>query len=349
MRRHLIFLVVLLSSLIGPSAHGATPVENALALAELRVERQALYVEVEAARLELDVITRGFDLTRRERDDVLVAQAEALEKFGTLERSLRAARALLDEGIQQAYIRSGSAAATVVMFFDDPTEAGIATHYLEAVSASQVEPLQEVEALMSGMDEVRHAAFDAAALADADYAQHERLYISATGRLADLEFRLARLDDRIDRLATEWSGYRLGLALDILESTGATGILESDTITQAELRASLPLGPTIGIPPGLASTGRSLSGIASWYGPGFHGRRSSSGAIFDERDFTIAHKTLPHETLLLVTYGDRQAVVMVNDRGPFIEGREFDLSRATAEYLGVGLNKVKVEVLTLLP
>ena len=349
MRRYLIFLVVLLSALIGPSALGATPIENAQALADLRVERQALNVEVEEARLELDAISRGFDLSRRERDDVLVEQAAALEKFGALERSLRTTRALLDEGIQQAYIRSGSAAATVVMFFDDPTEAGIATHYLEAVSASQVEPLHDVEALMIGMDEVRHAAFEAAAIADADYAQHEGLFVSAISRLADLEFRLDRLDDRIDRLAAEWSDYRLGLAADILESTGATGVLQSDTITQAELRASLPLGPTIGIPPGLASTGRSLSGIASWYGPGFHGRRSSSGAIFDERDFTIAHKTLPHETLLLVSYGDLQAVVMVNDRGPFIEGREFDLSRATAEYLGVGLNKVTVEVLTILP
>ena len=111
----------------------------------------------------------------------------------------------------------------------------------------------------------------------------------------------------------------------------------------------MPLGPTIGIPPGLTSTGKVLRGVASWYGPGFHGRRASSGAIFDERDFTIAHKTLAHGTLLLITFGDRQAVVMVNDRGPFIEGREFDLSKATAEYLGLGLNSITAEVLIVQP
>ncbi len=96
----------------------------------------------------------------------------------------------------------------------------------------------------------------------------------------------------------------------------------------------------------MRSTARELRGVASWYGPGFHGRVTASGALYDQRDFTVAHKTLPLGTVLLVSYGERQVVVYVNDRGPYIAGREFDLSEAAASYLGVGLGSVTAEVLT---
>lgn len=349
MHRKLLAFLIPIIAIAGPAASGATPVESAHELAELRLESPPLVEAVGMAKAEFEAVQQVLNGRRNELTNALVDRVVALEDLERVEDELRAARASFDEGVEQMYMRGGTAALTTVVFFDDPTEAGIATHYLQAVGESEIESLDDIERLLIEMSDLKYTAFDAVDLAEVGFAEQERAFIAAAGRLAELEYDLGRLDRQISRLTAEWSDYRLSLAEDILESTGATGILESATITQAELRASLPLGPTIGIPPGLAPTGRSLSGIASWYGPGFHGRRSSSGAIYDERDFTIAHKTLPHETLLLVTYGDRQAVVMVNDRGPFIEGREFDLSRATAEYLGVGLNNVKVEVLTLLP
>ena len=349
MRSRLLIPLVLIVAIAGPAALGATPVEQAYALAELRLERPPLVEQVEQARSEFDQIAALLDDSRNSLNTVLVDQVVALDRLEQVEDDLRAARSRFDEGVEQLYMRGGTAALTVVMFFDDPTEAGIATHYLEAVNASETESLGDIEVLIAEMKELRYTAFDAVDLAEADYDERERSFIIAAGRLSELESRLARLDNRIDQLTTEWRDYRLRLSEDILETTGATGVLQKDTIEQADLRASLPLGPTIGVPPGLTSTGRVLKGVASWYGPGFHGRRASSGAIFDERDFTIAHKTLAHGTLLLITFGDRQAVVMVNDRGPFIEGREFDLSRATAEYLGLGLNPITAEVLTIQP
>ncbi len=91
-------------------------------------------------------------------------------------------------------------------------------------------------------------------------------------------------------------------------------------------------------------------GIASWYGPGFHGRRTANGERFDMHSLTAAHKTLPFGTVVrvrsLVT--GREVEVRVNDRGPFTRGRVIDLSRAAAEALGLLEFGVK-NVLLLVP
>lgn len=73
---------------------------------------------------------------------------------------------------------------------------------------------------------------------------------------------------------------------------------------------------------------------ASWYGPGFHGKRTASGAKFNENAMTAAHRTLPFGTKLRVTYRGRSVVVTITDRGPFHRGRALDLSKAAASKLG---------------
>jgi rare lipoprotein A len=91
-------------------------------------------------------------------------------------------------------------------------------------------------------------------------------------------------------------------------------------------------------------------GLASWYGPGFHGRPTSSREIYDMHDMTAAHPTLPFGTYVMVTNleNERTAIVRINDRGPFVEGRIIDLSRAAASVLGMigpGTARVRLEVL----
>ncbi|MBN1433385.1 septal ring lytic transglycosylase RlpA family protein [Candidatus Fermentibacterales bacterium] len=78
-------------------------------------------------------------------------------------------------------------------------------------------------------------------------------------------------------------------------------------------------------------------GVASYYGPGFHGRLTASGEMFDMHDMTCAHRSLPFGTLLLVRNLDNglEATVRVNDRGPFVAGRIIDLSVEAAERLGM--------------
>jgi len=79
-------------------------------------------------------------------------------------------------------------------------------------------------------------------------------------------------------------------------------------------------------------------GYASWYGWQFHGRRTSSGEVFDMNELTAAHRELPFGTLLRVTNtrNGSSVVVKVNDRGPFVEGRILDLSKAAADAIGMG-------------
>ena len=89
------------------------------------------------------------------------------------------------------------------------------------------------------------------------------------------------------------------------------------------------------------------TGIASWYGPGFHGRLTASGEVFDENLMTAAHTTLPIPSLFEVTNVEngRTIVVRLNDRGPFVDDRIIDLSRAAAHelgFLGSGLANVRV-------
>ena len=85
---------------------------------------------------------------------------------------------------------------------------------------------------------------------------------------------------------------------------------------------------------------------ASWYGQKHQGRRTANGERFDKRAFTCAHKTLPFGTKLRVEWKKRSVVVRVNDRGPYIKGRDLDLSQAAASELGMekqGLARVRVE------
>jgi rare lipoprotein A len=92
------------------------------------------------------------------------------------------------------------------------------------------------------------------------------------------------------------------------------------------------------------------TGIASWYGPNFHGKKTANGEIFDKRELTAAHRTLQMPSLVRVTNleNGRSLIVRVNDRGPYKKGRVIDLSERAAELLDFKANgtaKVKIQVL----
>lgn len=92
------------------------------------------------------------------------------------------------------------------------------------------------------------------------------------------------------------------------------------------------------------------TGIASWYGPDFHAKLTANGEIFDQNAVTAAHKTLQMPSIARVTNleNGRSIIVRINDRGPFVNGRIIDLSRRSAQLLGIegkGTAKVRVQVL----
>ena len=91
---------------------------------------------------------------------------------------------------------------------------------------------------------------------------------------------------------------------------------------------------------------------ASWYGPHFHGRKTANGECYDQMAFTAAHKQLRFGTLLRITNprNNKSVIVRINDRGPYVRGRELDLSKASASVLGFmesGVMKVKVDQISL--
>ena len=93
-------------------------------------------------------------------------------------------------------------------------------------------------------------------------------------------------------------------------------------------------------------------GVASWYGPGFHGNKTASGEVFDMHARTAAHRTLPFGTLVRVTRLDTGAstVVRINDRGPHVAGRVIDLSNAAANDLDMvkaGVARVRLDIIHL--
>jgi rare lipoprotein A len=99
---------------------------------------------------------------------------------------------------------------------------------------------------------------------------------------------------------------------------------------------------------GIASTAPAQSqqrGMASWYGPGFQGRKTASGERFNTNSLTAAHRSLPFGSRVRVTNErtGRSVVVRINDRGPFVRGRVIDLSTASARAIGVsGVSRVSL-------
>lgn len=91
-------------------------------------------------------------------------------------------------------------------------------------------------------------------------------------------------------------------------------------------------------------------GMASWYGPGFHGGKTANGERYDSSEMTAAHRTLPLPSMVRVTFlkTGKSAIVRVNDRGPYAHGRIIDLSKSAADAIGMtkyGTGKVRVEYL----
>ena len=97
------------------------------------------------------------------------------------------------------------------------------------------------------------------------------------------------------------------------------------------------------------NTGEVQYGVSSWYGPNFHGKRTSNGEMYNMYARTAAHKTWPMDTMVKVTnlQNAKTTVVRINDRGPFVKGRIIDCSYTAGKELGLdklGVAKVKLEV-----
>jgi len=102
---------------------------------------------------------------------------------------------------------------------------------------------------------------------------------------------------------------------------------------------------------GASASNEQMSGQGSWYGPGFHGKKTANGERYNQNGMTAAHKILPMGTMVRVTNQDngKSVVVRINDRGPYKKDRVIDLTQTAAErldYIKKGTAPVKLEVLS---
>ncbi len=125
-------------------------------------------------------------------------------------------------------------------------------------------------------------------------------------------------------------------------------VILSKTVKDRSLRPYVINGTTFYPLP--SSEGFVQTGLASWYGPKFHGNKTASGEMYNMYKKSAAHKTLPLGTYVKVLnlHNGKQTVVRINDRGPFVKGRIIDLSYAAAKEIGLvgpGVAKVKITAL----
>jgi len=140
------------------------------------------------------------------------------------------------------------------------------------------------------------------------------------------------------------------LAEDALQVTNRLRRLLGDAEPVSEIEGLPEPEPVVVAEPQQVAIISSNVGSASWYGPGFHGRMSANGEIFDQYALTAAHRTLPFGTYVRVTnlYNGAAVTVRINDRGPYAGDRIIDLSAAAADVIGItnsGVGTVQLDVL----
>ena len=170
-----------------------------------------------------------------------------------------------------------------------------------------------------------------------------------------------------DRLVPNWSFMQKVLSLLVLSVLTVASLLVSGCsqkrmqvkspgatkyTSAARQRATMRSYSVMGkrYRPTYVEVGQVMRGISSWYGPNFHGKRTSNGEVYNMHARTAAHKTWPMDTMVRVRnlQNGKSTVVRINDRGPFVKGRIIDCSYAAGKEIGLdktGIAKVSLEVL----
>lgn len=298
-------------------------------------------------RIQMDDLLDRTAALEREIGRAAMAYVRAARTAEAADAAVREAHDRLDERVRTAYELGPGAAFEALLGAQTFSDLGVISEYTSRTVSLDERALHEVT-------RSQVVAVSLRARAEADLA-------AMRPRLDELRAALAALDAELEeatRLAEEarvedawFDQQRLALA-DARARAESWEDLKALTWGEDQAPYLALLGPTGGqtcdTPEGLVATGERFSGYASWYGWEFGGQPTAMGAIFDPTLFTAANRWLPMGSYLRVHYGDRCAIVLVNDRGPYGNlDRVIDLSMAAAHYLGVGVSWVEAEVLVV--
>lgn len=131
---------------------------------------------------------------------------------------------------------------------------------------------------------------------------------------------------------------------------GPMKFIKSAALAAVLSTGAVSLAAPVSLAQELVAVVQTATGVASWYGGKFHGRRTASGETYNQHALTAAHRTLPFGTEVVVTNQNngKSVVVRINDRGPFSGGRIIDLSHKAASQIGMinsGTARVRLEVI----
>jgi len=298
----------------------------------LELEREIESITSDLTALEARVAVTA-ERIRAQRTAVEAAQAE-----------LAVARALYEERLVATY-KTGPVSPIALLLSADT----VAELFARASLLSRIaeEDSRVVADLNLALAEARYQA----SVLDDLRAQDIELRRLQTERLEASTKALAEQEALVERLTEEARAALLAARkLDAeTRQRWRDSSISGDAIERAEATV-LPYTDRVYLcsaymPRTYQTTNTSLTAVCSWYGNEFHGRTTASGQIFNENDFTCASRTLPFGTILALTRGERRIIVVVNDRGPFIAGRDLDLSKAAARALGFsGVEPVHAEI-----
>ena len=338
MRARSVVLVVLLLSAAPAGAQTSSD-----ELEQAREHRSWAQAELEAISHDFNALAARYAKVQAQADLSAARLMDALLIHSDLQAAAARARALLD-GRADAIYRAGPAAFVDVLLGSSSPGGMLASQ--EIVERALAEGIEDSVAAVKARNEAGHL------LEDMEEARTELVRHQA--HLAEIrsvmEIRLTEAESRLetaDRRVAELERQRRELTAAITLEDRYLDLIEVD----GELSELLEmLGPSGGagceIPPALEPTGEVFAGEASFYGEEFAGNPTAIGHVFNPALFTAAHRTLPLPSFLHVRYGGRCATVLVNDRGPYVDGRILDLSEGAARYLGLpGVGEVVCEIL----
>ncbi|HEX2050484.1 MAG TPA: septal ring lytic transglycosylase RlpA family protein [Actinomycetota bacterium] len=334
-------------------AAGATRPATATDVAALRARAQRVADDVSALVGRLDEL-------RSERARLTRAIDDASRTIGALEirvedadDALRAARADYVERAVDAYKDGATGAADLFLSARDLTDLVVLAKAGERSAELAEESLDRLVAARAEAERAQDAIAARKARLIEARARVEELSRTMAATLArrqqvarELRDRIAELEAEARRAARAEAEAQARARAEAGGNAGAPGPSVPPAPDAPYGAPGEPSGfPTRGIPEGFVGTGVRLSGIASWYGPGFEGNLTANGDVFDPDKFTAASLDLPLGSWLYVERAGRGVLVYVNDRGPYIPGRILDLSRAAAFSIGItGLGYVEAEV-----
>jgi rare lipoprotein A (peptidoglycan hydrolase) len=310
----------------------------------------------------------GASDTRARRSDLLARIAVLTDQLDGTQADVVAAELrqnAVDDLLARARARiRARAVAAYIRGLNAPGDMATPAAYLEVAARKERELLAQYHDAAAKLSSRRADAEQARTTLRGAAAELDRARAELDAQVAVEDAQLLAASEAADRRAADEARRRAQAAsaaatadaigraraggADVSSTAGLLPRHRQATQAQQALMARYPFGVLSPgpLPPSVRTTGQTFSGMASWYGGEFNGRPTASGAIYDEDDWTAASRTLPLGTMIVVSRNGVSVLLLVNDRGPYVDGRVLDLSAAAARALGVGVSNVDVQVVT---